>query len=497
MLSMTAYADALPVPDGRMYINGDWVEGHSESRWDHISPATNQVVAGWSVGTTADAERAVGAARAAFDSGPWRAMRARERSRMLRPIVELIYQHADELNRLQVLDNAMPLWMSSSYGASAELAADRFDHHIGWIDKMTGDTFPVYTDHHPMQMMTMLDPVGVVAGILPWNAPLMQFCGKAGPALAAGCTIVMKPSEYAPLTTLRLAELIEQLDLPPGVFNLVLGEGHTVGEALITDLRVDKVNFTGSRAVGEHILAASGKGVRRVSLELGGKSPSLVFADADLEQAATAVMGHVSLGLSGQVCAAQTRALVDRAVYPEFVELCLKAAKSVQFGDPYDLETTSAPMINPAQLDKVMGYINVGVEEGATLTLGGDRPTGDLEVGNWVNPTIFTDVAPDMTIAREEIFGPVLSVIAIDSEDEAIGIANDSNYGLSAGIYTNSVERGLRVAQRLRTGTVGINDYDFFPNSPFGGYKASGVGREGGRAAMDAVMEVKTVMAGV
>ncbi len=490
-------AHELDLSPGRLYIDGEWSEGEGGSAWTHLSPATNEEVTTWATAGAADVDRAVRAARRAFDEGPWPSMRARERMHLLQRLVGLIHENADELNRLQVLDNGMPLSMSSSYGASAGMAADRIDHHVGWIDKLTGETFPVYSEGHPMQMLTLLEPIGVVAGILPWNAPLMQSCGKIGPALAAGCTLVIKPSEYAPLTVIRLAELIEELELPDGVFNLVLGDGPVTGEALVTHEGVDKINFTGSRATGEHILAASGKGIRRVSLELGGKSPSIVFADSDLERAAVTTMAHVSIGLSGQVCSAQTRALVEREVYDEFVEIAARAGDRVRYGDPFEMATTSAPLINAVQLEKVMSYIERGGEEGGRLVIGGDRPAGELGDGNWVNPTIFADVDRTMTIAREEIFGPVLSVIPIEGEEEAVRLANDSPYGLSAGIYTDNVERAMRVARALRAGTVGINDYDFFPNAPFGGYKASGLGREGGRHAMEAVMETKTVMVGL
>jgi len=495
-ISVLPYAQELNLAPGRLHIDGAWVEASDGATWTHRSPATNEQLTTWAVASAADVDRAVRAARRAFDEGPWPHMKARERKRLLQPLVGLLEEHADKLNRLQVLDNGMPLSMSSSYGADAMMAADRIDHHVGWIDKLTGHTYPVYTDAQPMQMLTLMEPVGVVAGILPWNAPLMQSCGKIGPALAAGCTLVLKPSEWAPLTVIRIAQLIEQLELPPGVFNLVLG-GPETGEALITHPGVDKVNFTGSRAVGEHILGASGKGIKRVSLELGGKSPSLVFADADLEHAATATMAQVTMGLSGQVCSATTRALVERSVYDRFLEIAAGAAERVRYGDPFDLATTSAPLINARQLEKVMGYIERGREEGGRLVLGGDRPNGELAAGNWVNPTLFADVAHDMTIAREEIFGPVLSVIPVDDEVQAVRIANDSPYGLSAGVFTDNVERGMRVARALRSGTVGINGYGFFPNSPFGGYKASGLGREAARDAMDAVMEVKTVMIGL
>jgi aldehyde dehydrogenase (NAD+) len=495
-ISVLAERDALRVQSPRQFIDGEWSDG-SGPDWTHVHPATGEEILSWQTSTESEVDRAVRAARRAFDDGDWPRFGARQRAPFLRRIVDLIVAHADELNRLQVLDNGMPIGVSSAYFASAAICADRFDHYAGWIDKITGQTFPIYSNEHELQYLTLLEPVGVVAGIIPWNAPLLQFAGKVAPALAAGCTIVMKPSEHAPLAAARLSELIAEADLPPGVFNLVLGCGPPTGEALITHPLVDKVNFTGSRAVGEHVLSTSGKGIKRVSLELGGKSASLVFEDANVAAAATTTMSHVSMALSGQICAAQSRAIVPEAIYDEFVEHASRQVEAVRFGDPFDAATTSAPMITEAQMNKVLGYIELGQEQGAQLLFGGDRPNGELSGGNWINPALFVEVDNRSALAQEEIFGPVLSVIRVTSEDEAIRVANASPYGLSGGIYTRDVGRALRVARALRTGTVGINDYDFFPNAPFGGYKASGLGREGGWSSIEAVVETKTVMIGL
>lgn len=488
--------DELKVTEGRLFIDGSWVDGNGDG-WTHINPATNEEITRLQTASPEDVDKAVRAARRAFDDGPWPTMKARDRKAILQRLVGLMYEHADELNRLQSLDNGLPIAFSSMYQVSSEFAADIFDHHAGWIDKLTGETYPPYAGND-MQVISVREPVGVVAGIIPWNAPTFLFAQKVAPALAAGCTIVVKPSEYASLGALRLAELIEQIGLPTGVFNIVTGTGPVTGEALITHPGVDKVTFTGSRAVGEHILEMSGKGVKRVALELGGKSASLNFADApSVDMAAMTAMGMVSFGLSGQGCVCQTRALVERSIYDEFITKASSMAEMIAFGDPFQPETTSGPIINERQLAKVMGYIEKGQEQGARLVVGGDRPGGDLAGGNWVNPTLFADVDNQMTIAREEIFGPVLSVIPFSDEDEAVRIANDSPYGLGAGVYTSNVSRALRLARRLRTGTVGINDYSVMPNIPFGGYKASGIGREGARVGIEGFTEVKTIMIGL
>jgi aldehyde dehydrogenase (NAD+) len=349
-----------------------------------------------------------------------------------------------------------------------------------------------------MFTMTLREPVGVVAAIIPWNAPLMLFAQKVAPALAAGCTVVLKPSEYASLTTFRITELLEDAGVPSGVFNLVPGEGTVTGEALITHPEVDKVTFTGSRAVGKRIMAAAAENIARVSLELGGKSPNIVFPDiGDKDMTAAALMGMVSMGLSGQGCVCHTRALVHESIYDEMIDKCVTMAAMCVLGDPFDPATTSGPLINQRQVERVTGYIAKGSDEGARLVVGGDRPNGELANGNFVNPTLFADVDNDMAIARDEIFGPVLAVIPFRDEDDAIRLANDTDYGLGASVQTTDVKRALRVAKAVRSGTFGINGFTVMPNAPFGGYKTSGLGREGGREGIDAFLETKTVTIGL
>jgi aldehyde dehydrogenase (NAD+) len=495
-LTVLPQRDALGVQDGQLFVDGTWQDGEGAG-WTHRHPATGEDVVSFTTASAADVDRAVRAARRAFDEGPWPRTKAKERKAVLQRVVDLVRRDLDDLQRLQALDNGMPLSFMSAYPVGAELVADVFDHHAGWIDKLGGDTFPPYQGADSFAF-SLREPVGVVAAVIPWNAPLMTFAQKVAPALAAGCTMVLKPSEYASLAVLRLTALLEEAGLPAGVFNLVLGPGDPAGEALITHPGVDKVTFTGSRAVGSRILTASAERITRVSLELGGKSPNLVFADVpDLRLAAMTAFGMVSMGLSGQGCVCQTRALVQHEVYDEFVATASALAGMVRFGDPFDPATTSGPIINARQLDRVMGYIESGRQQGARLVVGGDRPDGELAAGNFVNPTLFADVDNSMRIAQEEIFGPVLAVIPFHDEAEAIALANDTSYGLGAGVQTADVGRALRVTRALRSGTVGVNTYSVVPNVPFGGYKTSGLGREGGLAGIEEFTELKSVTVGL
>ncbi len=493
--------DRLGVRPGQLFIDGKWRDASDGATFEQKNPATNEVVTTFAVATTHDVDQAVRAARRAFDEGPWPRLNARSRKAVLQRIVTLITDHGEELNRLQTLENGMPVSFSSMSVVSSAMTAGIFDHHAGWVDKLCGSTYPSYEagpTGHEVQMLSFKEPVGVVGAVIPWNAPLMLFAQKVAPALASGCTVVLKPSEYAALTSLRLAELLAEADLPPGVFNLVPGLGDPTGEALITHPGVDKVTFTGSRAVGQHILSKSGDGVKRVTLELGGKSPSLVFPDAQsVEGAAMVAMGNVTMGLSGQGCVCQTRALVHRSVYDRFLEAAASMASMVTYGNPFDASTTSGALINQRQLDRVLGFIERAPEEGARLIAGGDRPGGELAQGNFVNPTLFADVDQSMTITRQEIFGPVLVAMPFDDEAEAIALANDTDYGLGAGVYTANVGRAFRVAKAIRAGTVGINEYTVMPNVPFGGYKTSGLGREGGWDSIEAFTETKTVVVGL
>lgn len=492
-VSMVSRARSLDAGVQQLFIDGAWRDPADPAVWQHVHPASNEEDFGVVAASDEEVDCAVRAARRAFDEGPWPKLGARERKLLLRPISDLIRRHADQLHELQSIDNGVPITTVSQYRFSAHLAADLFEYHAGWIDKLGGDSPPVFTDAAPAQVLTTKEPLGVVAAITPFNAPVMQFAQKVAPALAAGCTIVLKPSEYASNVAALFTRLIEQLELPPGVFNLVTGPAST-GAALINHTSIDKVAFTGRREVGEEILGRAAHGMKRVTLELGGKSPSIVFDDvADVTATGRYVMGGVSMDLSGQHCLMQTRAVVQEKIYDEFLEAAAQQLRDVRYGDPFDPATTSAPLITKSATERVLRLIEGATEDGARLLAGGNKASG-LGDGNWIDPTLFADVDNTMTIAREEIFGPVLCVIPFKDEEDAIRIANDTDYGLSAGVYTSSPSRALRVARAIRSGTVGINGlFMGTPAAPFGGYKTSGLGREGGREGIEEYLETKTI----
>jgi aldehyde dehydrogenase (NAD+) len=494
-LTVLPQRDELGIKHGQMLVDGAWRDASDDGTWTHTHPGTGEEIGTFAVATADDVDAAVRAARRAFDEGPWPRMRARDRIRILFRIAELVRQHEDELKRTLVMDNGFPLtWDAAAYPVSVRMVADIFEHHAGWIDKLGGETLPPYQGGDKI-VMTLREPVGVVAAIIPWNAPLMLFAQKAAPALAAGCTLVVKPSEYATFGLLRLAALLEEAGLPQGVLNVVPGPGAPTGEALITHPGVDKISFTGSRAVGTRVMEAAAQGIKRVSLELGGKSPMVVFPDApSVTMAAATAMGHCTLGVSGQGCVILSRALVHRDAYDEFLATAHGMAAMVRYGDPFEPTTTSGPIINRRQLDRVLGLIATAQDEGARLVVGGDQPGGDLAAGNFVNATVFADVDNDSTIAQTEVFGPVLSVVPFAEEEEALRMVNETRYGLGGSVYTRDMGRALRMAKAIRSGTFAVNGYMVEPHAPFGGFKESGVGREGGRQAIESYTEVKTVM---
>jgi aldehyde dehydrogenase (NAD+) len=480
------------VQPAKLFIRGEWLEGTGE-RFDQLHPATNEVMTSVVEAGQIGVDHAVAAARDAFDKGPWPRLPAQDRKRILQPIVERIYAAEEQLAQLQTLDNGIPYKFSRHSRVSGKAAADIFDHYAGWCDKITGETYPRFSSEANLHYLSFREPVGVAAAILAFNAPLAMFAIKVGAALASGCTVVVKPSEYTNLAVQRLAEILASSDLPPGVFNFITG-GASTGAALSTHPGVDKISFTGSATVGEQIVTTSGRNMKRLSLELGGKSAGIVFPDArSVEVAARTLMGLCSTFLSGQICSTPSRAIVHRSLLDEFVHHASEQAKTVRFGDPFDPATNATPIISKRQVARVLGYVESGKREGATLCFGGDTPGGELADGNWINPALFVNVRNDMTIAREEIFGPVLSVIAFDAEEEAIAIANDSAYGLAGCVFTTDITRGFRVARAIRSGSVGINGYASSPHAPMGGIRRSGIGREGGYAAIEAFTELKTV----
>jgi aldehyde dehydrogenase (NAD+) len=470
----------------RLLINNRWVNSESGKTFPTINPATGDVIAEVAEADSADVDRAVRAARAAFDGGPWRKISAAERGRMLNRLADLIEQHADELALLESLDNGKPYQVAKAADLPLTIACYRY--YAGWADKVQGKTIPIAGDYF---CYTRHEPVGVVGQIIPWNFPLLMQAWKLGPALATGNTVVMKPAEQTPLTALRVGELIVEAGFPEGVVNLLPGYGPTAGAAIANHMDVDKVAFTGSTEVGHLIMEASAKSnLKRVTLELGGKSPNIVFADADMDQAIEGA--HFALFFNqGQCCCAGSRLFVEDKCYDEFVEKSVARAKARKVGDPFDASTEQGPQVDQAQFDKVLGYIDAGKREGAALLCGGGR-WGDR--GYFVEPTVFAEVQDHMKIAEEEIFGPVMSIIRFKDMSEVIDRANRTMYGLAAAVWTRDIGKAHAIANSVRAGTVWVNCYDVFDAAaPFGGFKQSGIGRELGEYGLQQYTEVKTV----
>ena len=465
----------------RLYIGGEWVEPSGDGTIEVIDSTTEKVIGRIPEGTPEDVNRAVTAARAGFEA--WRQVPVEQRVDACMAISAALAERADEIGALVAAEVGMPLALARQiqaglpamdFGSMAQVASE-----VAWEEQIGNS-------------LIVREPVGVVGCITPWNYPLHQICAKVGPALTAGCSVVVKPSEVTPLTSFILAEIIDSLDLPAGVFNLVTGFGPVVGEAIAASDGVDMVSFTGSTRAGRRVSEVASQTVKRVALELGGKSANVILDDADLKAAVGYGVSNCYLN-SGQTCSAHTRMLVPREKLAEAEQIAAAAAEKAKPGDPFEADTRLGPLVSEAQQERVRSFIEKGQEEGAKLVTGGVEPPEGLDTGYFVRPTVFSDVRPDMTIAQEEIFGPVLSIIPYDSEDEAAEIANSTIYGLDGGVWSADPERAKAFARRMRTGQVQINGATFNPLAPFGGYKQSGSGREYGRFGLEEFLETKSI----
>ena len=474
----------------RMLIDGKWVEASSGETFTTYDPATEEALAEVPAGGKEDVDRAVHAARRAFESGPWRRMTPSERGRCLWRLADLIERNAEDFAQLETLDNGKPLTVARA--ADIPLVVDHFRYYAGWATKVEGETIPVSTAGLQVLNYTLREPVGVVGQIIPWNFPLLMAAWKLGVALACGNTVVLKPAEQTPLSALRLGELIEEAAFPAGVVNIVTGFGETAGAALAAHPDVDKVAFTGSTEVGHEIMKAAAGNLKRVSLELGGKSPNIVFADADLDAAAAGAASAIYFN-HGQCCCAGSRLFIQKPVYDRLMPRLVEFSEKIKLGPGLDPSTDMGPLVSNDQFQRVNGFLASGAREGAKVATGGGRPDS-LKRGYFVSPTVFTDVRPDMKILREEIFGPVVCAIPFDDPAEVAAAGNDTTYGLAAAVWTRDIQKAHRMAETLKAGTVWINCYNMFDAaSPFGGYKQSGFGREMGKAAIEMYTQIKSV----
>ncbi len=470
---------------GKLFIDNRFVEAQSGKTFETVDPSTEEVLTNVAEGDKADIDKAVAAARRAFDGGAWPKMSARERGRVLLKIADLIMKHRDELARLESLDNGKPIFETSN--VDIPQSAEVFAYYGGWADKVYGQTIPVADTFFAY---TLREPHGVCGQIIPWNFPLLMAAWKLAPALACGNTTVLKPAEQTPLTALRLAEILLEADLPPGVVNIVTGFGPTAGAAIAEHRDVDKVAFTGSTEVGRIIQRAAATNLKSVSLELGGKSPNIVFADADLGEAVKGALQGIFFN-QGEVCCAGSRLFVEEKAHDEFVARLAEHARTIRVGDPLDPTTQMGAQVSEEQFTKILGYIDSGKSGGARLVTGGERAK---DKGYFLQPTIFSGVRPDMKIAQEEIFGPVVSTLTFRDVDEVIAAGNATNYGLAAAVWTRDISKAHKAARALKAGTVWVNTYNVFDAGvPFGGYKESGIGRELGSQALDLYTQTKAV----
>ena len=471
----------------QLLIDGEWRDAAGGKTMPVVNPATEEVIAEVASAGKDDVNAAVSAARAAL-SGPWGRMSARERGRLLWKLGDRVTEHIDHIARLETLHNGKPI--TESRHIEVPMAVECLQYYAGWADKIHGETVPVKGNAF---VYTQREPLGVVAAIVPWNFPLLIAMWKVAPALATGNTVILKPASQTPLTALALGELAREVGFPRGVLNVVTGSGPTTGQALVEHPGIDKIAFTGDTSTGRGIMRASAETLKHITLELGGKSPNIVFPDADLDAAVRGVTVGIFYG-KGEVCAAGSRLLVDKSIKDQFLSRVAERTKKMVPGDPLDPKTRLGAIASKGQLERVLRYVDVAKREGATLVAGGSRADIGTGKGYFMQPTVFTDVRPEMTIAREEIFGPVLAAIEFADVDDAIARANDSPYGLAAGIWTRDVKRAHYVASKLKAGTVWVNTYNVYDTAAaFGGYKQSGFGRDMSVHALDAYTQVKTV----
>jgi acyl-CoA reductase-like NAD-dependent aldehyde dehydrogenase len=475
------------VDQKQLFINNEWRAAASGKTMEVVNPATEEVCATVASAGVEDLNAAVDSARAALN-GPWGQMSARERGRLVRKLGERLMERADEIARLETLHNGKPIMESRQIEIPA--AAECFEYYGGWSDKVMGETIPVKGNY---LTYTLREPLGVCAAIVPWNFPLLIAVWKVAPALACGNTMILKPASQTPLTALALAEVAVEVGLPPGVLNVLTGPGAKLGQAIVEHPGIDKIAFTGDTSTGKGIMKGAADTLKKITLELGGKSPNIVLPDADIESAIRGATIGIFYG-KGEVCAAGSRLLVDRSIKNEFIDKLAARTKKMVAGDPLDPKTRFGALSSRKQMDTVMRYVESAKKEGATLVAGGERTDIGTGKGYFFQPTVFADVKPEMTISREEIFGPVLAAIEFADLDEAIARANDTPYGLAAGVWTKDIKKAHYVARKLQAGTVWINTYNIYDTAaPFGGYKQSGFGREMSAHALEHYTQIKSV----